>query len=231
MTPQPHPLHRRAFMHHRAVRRSAIVLAAGLLLAGAPLVARALDDEGVGVAPVLEVASPIAIEPSPVVDGSNAPALLELGAGLAVEPVEPDAEPTVEPEPIQPVAPSVDPVDDSSIEVTDVVDPADAIPADDIPTDAIPTETLPPGTDPSQWAALRDCESGGDYLITNPSGKYRGAYQFDRSTWDSVASRHASALVGIDPAAASPAEQDAMAMALYSERGAGPWPHCGRHLG
>ena len=57
--------------------------------------------------------------------------------------------------------------------------------------DAIPTETLPPGTDPSQWAALRDCESGGDYSITNPSGKYRGAYQFDRSTWDSVASRHA----------------------------------------
>ena len=109
--------------------------------------------------------------------------------------------------------------------------PADAIPTDAIPTDAIPTETLPPGTDPSQWAALRDCESGGDYSITNPSGKYRGAYQFDRSTWDSVASRHASALVGIDPAAASPAEQDAMAMALYSERGAGPWPHCGRHLG
>ncbi len=32
------------------------------------------------------------------------------------------------------------------------------------------------------------------------------------------------------PAAASPADQDAMALALYSERGARPWPHCGRHL-
>jgi hypothetical protein len=204
-------------MHRRAVHRSAFVLAAGLLLAGAPLVASALDNESVDAAAVLEVESPVVIELPAVVEGSTTPPLPELGAALAAPSAEPVAEPVVETEP---VAASVEPVEDSV-----------AIPTDAILTDTILTETLPPGTDPSQWAALRDCESGGDYSITNPSGKYRGAYQFDRSTWDSVAGRHASALVGIDPAAASPAEQDAMAMALYSERGAGPWPHCGRHLG
>ena len=86
------------------------------------------------------------------------------------------------------------------------------------------------GPAPSEWAALRDCESGGNYSIASRSGKYRGAYQFDRSTWNSVAQRHDPTLVGVDPAAASPAQQDAMALALYLERGARPWPHCGRHL-
>jgi hypothetical protein len=95
------------------------------------------------------------------------------------------------------------------------------------PTDRLPAE---PGPSAEQWAALRQCESGGDYAITNPSGRYRGAYQFDRRTWNSVAERHAPRLVGVDPAAASPAEQDAMALALYSERGHRPWPNCGRHL-
>jgi len=99
-----------------------------------------------------------------------------------------------------------------------------------LPTDALPAPVLPPGPSASQWAALRDCESGGAYSITSPSGKYRGAYQFDRSTWNSVAERHAPHLVGVDPAAASPVDQDTLASALYSERGARPWPHCGRHL-
>jgi len=99
-----------------------------------------------------------------------------------------------------------------------------------LPTDNVPVPVLPPGPSAEQWAALRDCESGGDYSITNPSGRDRGAYQFDRPTWDSVAGRHAPHLVGVDPAAASPADQDAMAFALYSERGAGPWPQCGRYL-
>ncbi len=102
------------------------------------------------------------------------------------------------------------------------------LPIDGLPL--APAPVVPSGTSVDGWAALRACESGGDYTVTNPSGKYRGAYQFDRSTWDSVAQRHDPALVGLDPAAAAPAEQDAMAHALYSERGAAPWPSCGRHL-
>jgi hypothetical protein len=80
------------------------------------------------------------------------------------------------------------------------------------------------------WAALRQCESGGNYSAVSSSGAYRGAYQFSRSTWNSVASRHHPHLVGVDPAAAAPADQDAMAMSLFRMSGSSPWPHCGRHL-
>ncbi len=74
-------------------------------------------------------------------------------------------------------------------------------------------EVAPPGPTAEEWAALRNCESGGDYSIVSSSGRYRGAYQFGRSTWDSVAERNNPLLVGVDPAAASAAEQDAMALA------------------
>lgn len=80
------------------------------------------------------------------------------------------------------------------------------------------------------WAALRRCESGGNYGAVSSSGTYRGAYQFSRSTWNAVASRSHPHLVGVDPAAAAPADQDAMAMALYRSSGSSPWPHCGKHL-
>lgn len=96
-------------------------------------------------------------------------------------------------------------------------------------TDGVPP-VPPPGPSPEQWAALRQCESGGDYTIVSSSGRYRGAYQFAVSTWDSVAARNNPALVGVDPADATPAQQDAMAFALYREAGAGPWPVCGRNL-
>ena len=82
----------------------------------------------------------------------------------------------------------------------------------------------------AQLARLRQCESGGNYSITNPSGRYRGAYQFDRPTWDGVAARHYPHLRGVDPARAAPHQQDAMARALWSERGRQPWPHCGRRV-
>lgn len=80
------------------------------------------------------------------------------------------------------------------------------------------------------WAALRRCESGGNYGAVSSSGTYRGAYQFSRSTWNSVARGSYPHLVGVDPAAAAPADQDAMALALYRSSGARPWPHCGRYL-
>ena len=70
---------------------------------------------------------------------------------------------------------------------------------------------------------MRKCESGGNYRAVSSSGRYRGAYQFDRQTWASMGG------LG-DPAGALPIEQDARAKRLYAERGARAWPVCGRAL-
>ncbi len=69
-------------------------------------------------------------------------------------------------------------------------------------------------------AAIRACESSGNYGAVSPDGLYRGAYQFDLPTWQSVGGSG-------DPAAASSAEQDARASQLWSQRGSNPWPSCG----
>jgi hypothetical protein len=204
MTPQSSA--RRVHTPRTLVRRSATFLVAAVLVGGVPLVAQALTEEP-ATGPTLAT-PPSEVWDSPALISSESPnatpSIPDLGADLEAAP--------------QPV---------------DVVPAPDAAPVVEEATPAEPAplpEVVPAGPPAEQWAALRDCESGGDYSITNPSGKYRGAYQFDRSTWNSVAERHAQALVGVDPAAASPAEQDAMALALYTERGARPWPHCGRHL-
>ncbi len=68
-------------------------------------------------------------------------------------------------------------------------------------------------------ARIRACESGGDYSARSASGRFGGAYQFDRATFASVGGSG-------DPATASPAEQDRAAARLYSQRGAQPWPNC-----
>jgi hypothetical protein len=76
-------------------------------------------------------------------------------------------------------------------------------------------------------ARLRQCESGGNYRAVNPTGTYRGAYQFSRTTWNGVARTHYPRLNGVDPAAAAPADQDRMARALWATGGRRHWPHCG----
>jgi hypothetical protein len=81
----------------------------------------------------------------------------------------------------------------------------------------------PPTQLDAGWAKLVDCESGGDYTIVSATGRYRGAYQFDQRTWESVGGTG-------DPAAATPAEQDLRARILYERRGARAWPHCGKYL-
>jgi len=98
-------------------------------------------------------------------------------------------------------------------------------------TAPVATTTVPvDGPTPEQWAALRHCESGGRYDAVSPTGAYRGAYQFSQATWDWVAGFADPSLVGVDPAAAAPADQDAQALALFDRQGASPWPHCGVHL-
>jgi muramidase (phage lysozyme) len=81
-----------------------------------------------------------------------------------------------------------------------------------------------------QLERLRHCESTGNYEAVSRSGTYRGAYQFNQSTWNGVAQRHFPWLEHLDPATVEPAWQDSMARALYAERGASPWPHCGRRM-
>jgi uncharacterized protein YlxW (UPF0749 family) len=70
-------------------------------------------------------------------------------------------------------------------------------------------------------AKVRQCESGGNYSIVSSTGRYRGAYQFSVQTWQGVGGTG-------DPAAASPAEQDARALALLRLQGTRAWPVCSR---
>lgn len=97
--------------------------------------------------------------------------------------------------------------------------PSEAAPA---PEEAAPAQQAQPSETSSGegLADIRACESGGDYGAVSSSGKYRGAYQFDQQTWESVGGSG-------DPADASPAEQDQRAAALQQQRGSSPWPRCG----
>ena len=73
------------------------------------------------------------------------------------------------------------------------------------------------------WAAVANCESGGNPSAVSSTGKYRGLYQFSTETWRSVGGSG-------DPAAASAAEQTRRAQMLLARSGAGQWPECGRYL-
>jgi hypothetical protein len=69
-----------------------------------------------------------------------------------------------------------------------------------------------------------ESDGAGGYSAVSSGGTYRGAYQFDRSTWDSAAALAGrSDLVGLDPATVAPADQDLVAMALFHARGTQPW--------
>ena len=124
-----------------------------------------------------------------------------------------------------------------------VIAAASSTPSAEVPAQAAPAEAAPqvattaapepahrhtpaPQVQASQTssdaglAGIRACESGGDYGAVSSSGKYRGAYQFDQQTWESVGGSG-------DPADASAAEQDRRAAALQQQRGSSPWPSCG----
>jgi hypothetical protein len=79
---------------------------------------------------------------------------------------------------------------------------------------------LPGGVTMATLESIAACESGGNPEAISSDGTYRGKYQFDQGTWESVGG-------GGDPAAAPEAEQDYRAALLYSEAGSSPWPVCG----
>jgi two-component system chemotaxis response regulator CheB len=79
-----------------------------------------------------------------------------------------------------------------------------------------------------EFACFKECtldiESDGNYGAVSPGGTYRGAWQFDQTTWDSnSAASGRGDLVGVDPATAVPGDQDAIAHELYQRRGNQPW--------
>ncbi|MFE1905926.1 ubiquitin-like domain-containing protein [Streptomyces gardneri] len=88
-------------------------------------------------------------------------------------------------------------------------------------TRALPASVA--GADSLDWGALAACESGGRPNAVDPSGTYGGLYQFDPGTWRSLGG---SGVAQNAPAA----EQTFRAKKLYVQRGASPWPHCGRRL-
>jgi hypothetical protein len=69
-----------------------------------------------------------------------------------------------------------------------------------------------------------ESDTAGGYRAHSSDGLYHGAYQFLQSTWNNVA-RGAGRpdLVGVNPANASPADQDALALWLYHHAGKAPW--------
>jgi len=81
-------------------------------------------------------------------------------------------------------------------------------------------ENLPGGVTTTTLASIAACESGSDPTAVSSDGTYRGLYQFDQGTWESVGGDG-------DPAAASAAEQSYRAALLYSRSGSSPWPVCG----
>lgn len=72
------------------------------------------------------------------------------------------------------------------------------------------------------WAALAQCESGGNPQAVNPAGYY-GLYQFSLGTWYGVGGTG-------NPIDASADEQTYRAQLLFQGSGASPWPVCGSLL-
>ncbi len=155
-------------------------------------------------APVATTAPPA---PPSTVPTTEAPAATTAPPGPA-EVAGPEPEPT-------PVTPEPEPATTTTEATVEAVPEAEAPPASHLG---------------GGWEAMRQCESGGNYATHTGNG-YSGAYQFDQTTWDGAVARMGRAdLVGTRPASASPGDQDAAAVQLYSERGAQPWPVCGRYL-
>ncbi|MFF7446250.1 MULTISPECIES: ubiquitin-like domain-containing protein [unclassified Streptomyces] len=86
-----------------------------------------------------------------------------------------------------------------------------------------PMPTSVRGADGLDWQGLAACESGGRPNAVDPSGTYGGLYQFDTRTWQALGGSGR-------PQDAPAAEQTFRAKKLYVQRGASPWPHCGRRL-
>lgn len=83
------------------------------------------------------------------------------------------------------------------------------------------------GSDPALNPFLQcvvQAESGGNYGAVSPDGLYMGAFQFSQPTWNAAAQAAGRPdLIGVPPNQASKADQDTLAVTLYSLDGSQPW--------
>ena len=81
--------------------------------------------------------------------------------------------------------------------------------------------------------ALRRCESGGDYTVVNPTGTYRGAWQFGQTSWDAAMAEAGRVWwIGADPITAPKWVQDiAMRSLAEIQTFSNGWPQCGPRVG
>jgi hypothetical protein len=85
-------------------------------------------------------------------------------------------------------------------------------------------KTKTPQSTEAFFECIRHRESRGNYGAVSSSGTFMGAYQFYQGGWNTFAARiDRHDLVGVPPHHASPADQDAVALAAYNELGAKPW--------
>ena len=80
--------------------------------------------------------------------------------------------------------------------------------------------TLPGGVSQATLDAIGACESGGDPTAVSSDGSYRGKYQFDYGTWESVGGTG-------DPAAAPEKSRTTEQLSSTPQSGSSPWPICG----
>ena len=77
---------------------------------------------------------------------------------------------------------------------------------------------------PSFLQCVLQAESSGNYGATSPQGTYMGGFQFSQATWNEAAGLAGMPqLINVPPNAASPADQDDLAIALYEADGQQPW--------
>jgi len=82
---------------------------------------------------------------------------------------------------------------------------------------------MAPAASATDWDAVAQCESGGNWSISTGNG-YHGGLQFLPSTW------RANGGTG-NPASASRAEQIRVAERVKATQGMGAWPVCGKRGG
>jgi LysM repeat protein len=77
----------------------------------------------------------------------------------------------------------------------------------------------------SEWDAVAQCESGGNWSINTGNGYY-GGLQFSASTWAAYGGTQYAAQAN----QASKAQQIAVAEKVLAGQGKGAWPVCGKNL-